>query len=125
MGKLQELVDSYLTNASGALAMIISDIDGLPIVYRALGNIDVHAISALSASMINQASKLNSRLRFGDVNRIMVNYANYILYVEHLQGNFIVTTVASSNASMGFIMYVTSKYIERINELMRRSVTHG
>jgi len=120
MVRLRELVDSYLRDVGGdVLGIIITNDEGLPIMYRTLIDLDVNAISALYTLAANQLKGLGLKTRLGDVEYMLVSYSGYVLYAERLYGDLTLIAVAGKDASIGVVMYVTGKYAERFNELLR------
>jgi predicted regulator of Ras-like GTPase activity (Roadblock/LC7/MglB family) len=124
MVRLRELVDSYLRDVGGdVLGIIITNDEGLPIMYRTLIDLDVNAISALYTLAANQLKGLGLKTRLGDVEYMLVSYSGYVLYAERLYGDLTLIAVASKDASIGVVMYVTGKYAERFNESLRSMKT--
>ncbi|MFP3258344.1 MAG: roadblock/LC7 domain-containing protein, partial [Caldivirga sp.] len=110
----------YLRDVGGdVLGIIITNDEGLPIMYRTLIDLDVNAISALYTLAANQLKGLGLKTRLGDVEYMLVSYSGYVLYAERLYGDLTLIAVAGKDASIGVVIYVTGKYAERFNELLR------
>ncbi len=122
INELNGILESYLRDMDGdVVSAIVSDANGLPIVYKTLVNLDVNSLSALCALAINYMQKISGETKLGDVEYIMVSYSGYVLYIEHIYGDLLLIAVAVRDVNMGLITYVTSRYAERISNLIKYS----
>jgi len=120
VNELNDLLESYLRDMEGdVVSVVISDINGLPIAYKSVINLDVDSLSALCALAINHMQKISSETKLGDVEYIIVSYSGYVLYIEHIYGDLLLIVVTNRDANMGLITYVTSRYAEHISNLIK------
>ncbi|ABW01458.1 roadblock/LC7 domain-containing protein [Caldivirga maquilingensis] len=117
---LNDLLESYLRDMEGdVVSVVVSDINGLPIAYKTVINLDINSLSALCALTINHMRKISGETKLGDVEYAIVSYSGYVLYIEYIYGDLLLMVVANNNANMGLITYVTGKYAEYISNLIK------
>lgn len=120
VNELNGLLESYLRDMEGdVVSVVVSDANGLPITYKTTINLSVESLSALCSLTINRMQRISGEIKLGDVEYMIISYSGYVLYIERIYGDLLLIVVASKDANMGLVMYVTGKYAERISNLIK------
>ncbi|WP_291767403.1 roadblock/LC7 domain-containing protein [Caldivirga sp. UBA161] len=120
VNELNDLLESYLRDMEGdVVGAVVSDVNGLPIVYKTIINLSVDSLSALCALAINHMRKISGEVKLGDIEYAVISYSGYVLYIEHIYGDLLLIVVANKDVNMGLITYVTSRYAEHMSNLIK------
>ena len=88
--------------------------DGFPIevMFGAVG-IDPEALSAMIVTLYGSAHQIGSELKLGDIDIIVVEFANYYLLIQDL-GEALFTVIADRRALLGRIRFEMKRQRDRI-----------
>lgn len=116
---IKELLNEFFEKATGIVAVMLIDIDGIPI--ESVGRFelppdDIGALLSASFLSYKQVGK-----EFGqDISNIMVEYNNLKLFqIQMSRGVLII--IAEKQAFLGLIRLIAKKVINQLSEIMKKT----
>jgi predicted regulator of Ras-like GTPase activity (Roadblock/LC7/MglB family) len=104
MAALNEVVRE-LAARDGVEAVLVISADGLPIEHASRGSVDSESIAALTASLVQYASRLGLGADRGALRTAVLEYERGLMIVAQLGAGDSLAILAASEADLGQLLY--------------------
>jgi predicted regulator of Ras-like GTPase activity (Roadblock/LC7/MglB family) len=104
MANLSEVVRS-LAGRDGVEAVVVLSGDGLPIEQASRGTFDADSLAALTATLVQYATRLGAGAVRGALRTAVLEYERGVLLVAQIGAGDCLAILASSNADIGPLLY--------------------
>jgi uncharacterized protein len=104
MAGLNEVVRS-LSTRDGVEAVLVLSADGLPIEHAARGTFDAESAAALTASLLQHATRLGIGAGRGALRNAVMEYERGLLIVAQVGAGDCLAILAAPDADVGDLLY--------------------
>lgn len=104
MAGLNEVVRS-LSTRDGVEAVVVLSADGLPIEHAARGTFDAESLAALTASLLQHATRLGVGAGRGALRNAVMEYERGLLIVAQVGAGDCLAILAAPDADVGELLY--------------------
>jgi predicted regulator of Ras-like GTPase activity (Roadblock/LC7/MglB family) len=104
MANLTQAVRS-LAEHSGVEAVLVLSADGLPIEHTAKGSFDPESLAALTATLVQYATRLGIGAGRGAVRNAVIEYERGLLVVAQVGAGDCLGILAAADADIGPLLY--------------------
>jgi predicted regulator of Ras-like GTPase activity (Roadblock/LC7/MglB family) len=104
MANLTELVRGLLER-EGVEAVLVLSADGLPIDHAARPSFDAESLAALTATLVQYATRLGLGAGRGALRNAVIEYDRALLIVAHIGAGDCLAILASAESDVGPLLY--------------------
>lgn len=104
MGGLTEVLRD-LVGRDGVEAVLVLSADGLPIEHAARGAFDAESLAALSATVVQYATRLGAGAGRGPLHNAVIEYERGILVIAQIGAGDCLAILAVPQADIGALLY--------------------
>jgi predicted regulator of Ras-like GTPase activity (Roadblock/LC7/MglB family) len=104
MGTLTEVVRG-LAERDGVEAVLVLSADGLPIEHAARGSFDAESLAALTATLVQYATRLGHGSGRGALRNAVIEYERALLIIAQIGAGDCLAILAGANADVGPLLY--------------------
>jgi predicted regulator of Ras-like GTPase activity (Roadblock/LC7/MglB family) len=117
MGGLNDVLRS-LSEREGVEAVLVLSGDGLPIEHAARGPFDPESIAALTATVVQYATRLGTGAGRGSLRTAVLEYEGGTLVVSRLGAGDCLAILAQSQADLGPLLYDLRQHRPALSALL-------
>jgi uncharacterized protein len=104
MANLTQVVRA-LAQREGVEAVLVLSADGLPIEHAARGSFDPESLAALTATVVQYATRLGMGAGRGALRNAVIEYERALLVVAQVGAGDCLAVLAASDADVGPVLY--------------------
>jgi predicted regulator of Ras-like GTPase activity (Roadblock/LC7/MglB family) len=104
MSGLNEVVRS-LSTRDGVEAVLVLSADGLPIDHASRGTFDAESLAALTATLVQYATRLGLGAGRGALRKAVMEYERGLLIVDQVGAGDCLAILAAPGADVGNLLY--------------------
>ena len=104
MANLTQVVRG-LAERDGVEAVVVLSADGLPIEHAARGSFDAESLAALTATLVQYATRLGLGAGRGALRNAVIEYERALLVVAQIGAGDCLAILAAADADVGQLLY--------------------
>ena len=115
---LRDMADSLKMEVSGVKGVVLSTIEGLPVVSSTGMEEMESRVSAMISALSILADKVGNELETGFMEEIVVTFDNSKVFCYKVDDSSIMAVIADKNVNTGMLSLVIPRFMGRLREVL-------